>query len=157
EPAAFARRDWPRLRSLSLRGNHLSAATVAALARPGLFPALRRLDVVWNQLYSDGLRALLECPWAAGLERLSVDIRTAGEGVELLATSPSLANLRHLQIEGDRAISGPTMNTLLNSRTLARLQTLDVQAPTTAALDELRLEQALPSLTALSLNLQSVT
>jgi hypothetical protein len=72
EPAAFAARDWPRLRTLSLQGNHLNEEGMRALAGVKGFTALKYLNLKWSLIDLGALRALLSAPWVGGLERLDL-------------------------------------------------------------------------------------
>jgi hypothetical protein len=91
------------LESLDLGFNGLDDAGVSVLARSSALPGLTALALNDNdQIGSDGLRALAESPFFAGLTALDVSGNDIGDaGVKAVVASPSFARLRSLRINGN--------------------------------------------------------
>lgn len=155
EAAAFAARDWPRLRKLSLQSNPLDDRGMRALAKVEGFSALKWLTLTWTAMDSGALRTLLSCPWVAGLERLELTGSFDDEAAWLIADCAALGGLRHLELQGE-AIGTAGVRALLSSRKLASLQTLVLSTGKGCEPSGLA-DGGLPSLTALSLHADSVT
>jgi uncharacterized protein (TIGR02996 family) len=119
----------PHLRNLDaldLGFNGLDDAGVEALARSCLLPNLTQLALNDNdRITSDGLRALVESPFFAGLVLLDVsgnDITDAG--IRALVTSPSMARLRAFRANGN-PIGDAGAVALAGSPLLARMVKAD--------------------------------
>lgn len=82
----------PNLRSLSLEGNNLHDAGVAALARSPHFPALRFLDLAGNEITSAGAAKLAAWPRLSQIAVLDLRANALdAAGAAKLAASPNLA------------------------------------------------------------------
>ncbi len=151
--AIAGRSTWPRLARLSLAGNALGEAGVAALAGATCFRALRRLCLGRTELGPTLLAPILAASWLSGLERLELGGNELGDaGAEALANAPALANLRHLDLTGNN-LTPKGAFALANSPYLARLETLDLSTSSLGddGMAALADGTGLPSLTALAL------
>jgi uncharacterized protein (TIGR02996 family) len=102
--AALARSPHlKRLDALDLGFNALEDAAVEHLARSSGFEALTQLALNDNdRITGDGLRALAESPFFAGLTALDVSGNDINEtGVRALVASPSMARLRTFRAHGN--------------------------------------------------------
>jgi hypothetical protein len=145
----FAGRDWPRLRKLSLASNPLGEYGFRDLAKVRGFAALKSLDVRYTLMGRDALRAVLACPWVAGLERLDLNGPFGDADAESIADCPDLGGLRHLELHGE-GIGAAGIRALFSSRKLGALQTLVLSTKGRCELDGIA-DGGLPSLTALAL------
>jgi uncharacterized protein (TIGR02996 family) len=97
---------WPRLaqlRALDLGSNYLGAEALAALAAAPL-GNLRHLLLSWNYFGDEGMAALARAPLRR-LTRLNLKWNHIGpRGAADLARWPHLANLTHLDLEGDEEV-----------------------------------------------------
>ncbi|MEV4253696.1 hypothetical protein AB0J52_11065 [Spirillospora sp. NPDC049652] len=76
------------VRSLRLQRNFVTAKGVAALHR---FEKLTELDLRYNQIGAEGVRTLLDAPFAGSLRRLLLHRADVGsDGAKLLAHAPQL-------------------------------------------------------------------
>jgi hypothetical protein len=104
-----------------------------ALARAGGARYLRSLRVHDSGLGQAELQALCAAPWAAGVAELALTgahptprpDRPLGEAVCAVAASPYLANLRRLDLSGNRLRDADAL-VLAYSRNLARVWRLDL-------------------------------
>jgi uncharacterized protein (TIGR02996 family) len=110
------------LEALDLGFNGLEDPGIAALARSSELPNLTHLAINDNDLItSDGLCALVESPFFAGLVALDVsgnDINDAG--IRALVASPSMARLRTFRANGN-PIGDAGIAALVNARLFARV------------------------------------
>jgi uncharacterized protein (TIGR02996 family) len=153
DEGAAALAEWlPDLTSLALPYNNLSADGLRRLAGawPGR-PAM--LNLSWNPLGDEGVRALAESPLAERLEALDLGYAELGDGAaRALADSPRLARLATLNLgtnrigcEGLRALAGSPHLSSLRSLNLGynRLKAGDsdvlVESPLLGRLEALHL------------------
>ena len=120
------------LEALDLGFNRMDDAGVVALARASTFPSLTILALNDNgAITADGLKALAESPFFAGLSALDVSGNDIGEaGVRAALNSPSFANLQTLHLSrnpiGDAGAAALARSSLLG-RMLARSARLDLR------------------------------
>jgi len=94
------REEWPRLRSLKLRGNRLQ------YLESRLPPSLEAIDLALNPLGDVGVRCLAERARPANLK--SLDLTNVGltrAGLEFLDTSGWLAGLEHLSLDWNPCVA----------------------------------------------------
>jgi uncharacterized protein (TIGR02996 family) len=121
-----------RLEALDLSFNGMDDAGVRALARASTLPALTELRLNDNgTITADGLAALAESPFFAGLTALDVSGNDIGEaGVRAVLASPSLARLQILSLGrnpiGDAGAAVLARSALLE-RMVARSGRLDLR------------------------------
>lgn len=128
----FAAAAFPRLTGLSLRNNQLWPDGVAELAGLAVAPRLTRLDVSGNPVTDLGAATLGGSEAFAGLEQLylrSDELHVTdcvhAAGVNHLATSPTLARLRTLNL-ADQYAGDAGVVSLARSPNAARLTDLDL-------------------------------
>jgi Ran GTPase-activating protein (RanGAP) involved in mRNA processing and transport len=147
------RTEWRKVEQLSLAYNDLDEAAVGTLSSIA-FPALRRLCLSTTRLTPPALLPLLAAPWISKLERLELlwNSSLGDRGIEALASSPGLANLRHLEVTGC-GITAERVRALASSPHLGRLETLDLGNNTFGQAGWTALAEAtgLPALTSLAL------
>ncbi len=87
---------------LELRNNLIDARAAQALAASPVLANVKHLDLSQNALHDEGLIALSQSPYLTELRRLDLSsfnfITT--RGIEALATSPTIRNLRDLGLRG---------------------------------------------------------
>ena len=109
------------LESLDLGFNGVTDAGIEPLARAGNLAELNSLALNDNNgISDDGLRAIAESPFFAGLTSLDVSGNDIGEtGIAAVAASPAMRQLRGFRVNGNRiGDSGLTM--LVQSPLFAR-------------------------------------
>jgi uncharacterized protein (TIGR02996 family) len=120
------------LEELDLSFNGMDDRGVTALARASSLPALTALALNDNvAITADGVKALAESPFFAGLMDLDVAGNDIGEaGVRFALESPALARLRSLKLNrnpiGDAGVTALARSALLG-RMLARMAKLELR------------------------------
>jgi uncharacterized protein (TIGR02996 family) len=113
------------LTALRVSNNNIGPAAVAAFAGdpPG---RLALLDLAWNPLDDDAVRALAASPGLAGLAALDLGYTQLGDGAAAaLAASPHLGNLAALNL-GTNRIGDDGARALASSACLPRLTALNL-------------------------------
>ncbi|MCE9566987.1 MAG: TIGR02996 domain-containing protein [Planctomycetes bacterium] len=125
--------DPPRLRILDLLGNRLNSERVTRLVASPAVSAVEELDLSDNNLRAESLQAIANAnlPHLRSLRLLRA--RPEEAGIEALANSPVLAELRSLTLGGDY-LTVPSAVMLAASPRVSNLRVLD--------LSENRLEDA---------------
>lgn len=110
------------LEALDLGFNNLEDAGVEVLARSSGLPNLASLALNDNDgITADGLKALAESPFFAGLTSLDVSGNDINEtGIAALLASPAMARLRSLRLNNNR-IGDAGIEALAKSPLLARM------------------------------------
>ena len=123
----LAQASLTRVRSLLMSGNNLGDAGAAAIADAPIFADLQHLDVGYNGITIEGLRALVAADTPLrGVRTLSLDgTALGGEGIELLVSSPVAATLRGLALR-DAGLTDDDARVLAEAKSLAGLRSLRV-------------------------------
>ncbi|OAI49611.1 hypothetical protein AYO44_06300 [Planctomycetaceae bacterium SCGC AG-212-F19] len=116
------------LESLDLRDNNLADSAVAAIVGSPHWTRLRDLWLDSNKVTTKGIETLVNWPGLARFTTLSfwVNYGIGDAGVKLLAQSPSVANLLHLDV-GYTTLSAAGMLSVANSSHLKRLRHLNIE------------------------------
>jgi uncharacterized protein (TIGR02996 family) len=118
---------WPKLKELSLGSNKITTKGVESLVN---WPGLERLNLLnlWVNygVGDEGAKLLAESPRVANLLHLDLGYTSlTARGLLTLSKSPHLARLRHLNIEGNK-VGDPGIQTLAKSNILAPVRVLNV-------------------------------
>src|SRR5262249_35640971 len=115
----------PTLRVLGLVDCGLTGDAVATLCRLPALHGLAWLDLSKNDLGDAGALAIAAAPWErlAGLRLYNARVRP--EGMRALAAAPSLARLRHLDLQ-DNAFGDVGVRAIAESPHLGALDRLNI-------------------------------
>lgn len=118
--------DLPALEVLKLSSNHLRAEDLPQLFGTSPPPRLRSIDLEYNHLDAHGYRALTSSPWWPQIRRLSIGLGSVDGSLEALydfLSDEALSELEHL-ILCDHHIDNTCLSLLATCPHFAKLQHL---------------------------------